>query len=179
MTITGGFALQAVVRQFIGIALLRDRPQDLPSTQLVLVTAMVLGFLTFTLASLFENNGTTAVLRALLDQVVAALFIAGGLQFQRRTERFVQAFSALVGAGAVLNVMAVPLLAAVGKQPLDLVLSILMLILYAWNLALCAHVFRHTFSLQAIGSAVVAVCYVVTAVQISWLLLPPMVSPAS
>jgi len=165
--------LLALARQFIDIALLRAKPQDLPADTGVLVLAVCLALFTFLVASLPEAEPGMALQRALLDLVVTGLFIYGGLLYQRRVSRFTQAFSALAGAGAVINLAAAVVTAGLrpGEQASTLVM-VLSLLLLAWSLALCAHVFRHTFTVSAPAGALIALVYVIIALQISHLLYP-------
>lgn len=162
----------ALLRQFIDIALFRAKPQDLPAAPSVLLVATALSFVTYVLGSWPESGGLLAIERALLDLAVTALFIYGGLQFQRKTERFQQSFSALAGAGALINIVAVPLILGVGGDQIQSTGALLLLLLYGWTMAVCAHVFRYTFDLGPVGSAMVSVVYIITAVQISHLIFP-------
>ncbi len=162
----------ALLRQFIDIALFRAKPQDLPAGQSLLIVATAISFITYVLGSWPESGGIIAIQRALLDLAITALFIYGGLQFQRKTERFVQSFSALAGAGAVINVVAVPLILTLGGDQLQTIGALILLMLYGWTMAVCAHVFRYTFELGPAGSAVVSIVYIITAIQISHLVFP-------
>lgn len=167
-----GGRLLVLVRQFIDIALFKAKPQELPAEQSVLLFAMILSFVTYVLGSWPESGGLLAIQRALLDLSVTGLFIYGGLQFQGKTERFQQSFSALAGAGSVINVVAVPIILSLGGDQLQGFGVIVLLVLYGWTMAVCAHVFRYTFELGPVGSAVSSVIYIVTAVQISHLIFP-------
>lgn len=172
MNVVFGGRLLVLVRQFIDIALFRAKPQDLPAQQSVFLLATILSFVTYVLGSWPESGGLLAIQRALLDLAVTALFIYGGLQFQGKTERFRQSFSALAGAGAVINVIAVPIILSLGGEQLQGFGVIILLLLYGWTMAVCAHVFRYSFDLGPVGSAVSSVIYIITAIQISHLIFP-------
>ena len=167
----------AVVKQFVDIALFRSKPQDLPAGNAVLVLAVTLALITYVFAGMAESGFSGALQRALLDLVITALFLYSGLTFVKKTPRFIQAFSALAGSGAVINAAAVILM--IGRQPeqpVSTLLTIMFLLLFGWSVALCAHIFRHTFDLEQAGSTLVAIVYIVLAIQISQMVFPPVVS---
>ncbi len=166
----------ALVRQFFEIAFFRAKPQDLPVGSTVLVVAITLAVMTYVLASVVESSYAVAMQRALLDLGITALFIYGGLLFQKATTRFQQAFSALAGSGAVINLVAVVLMLGHSPgEPASSLLTFMYLLLFGWSVALCAHIFKHTFDLERAGSTLVAIVYIIFAIQISQWVIPPTV----
>ncbi len=163
-----------LIRQFTEIAFFKAKPQDLPASNPTLPIAVVVALLTYIIASSSESDLFLSIKRAILDLLVTAVFLYGGLLLQKRPTRFYQSFSALAGAGAVINVMAIPFMFGVGSgEQVSALAGFILFLLFGWSLALSAHIFRHTFELSMPGSALAAIIYVMTAIQISQLFFQP------
>lgn len=163
------------MKQFIEIAFFRSKPQDLPATANTLWSAVAVALFTYVIASLPDSGPGLSAQRAILDLVVTALFLYGCLVFLKRTERFQQAFSALAGSGAVINLVAAPLIySAGGADTLPASAELILLLLFGWGVALSAYIFRDTFELSLASSTMIAFAYVMTAIQLSQMIFTPM-----
>ncbi|MDO6461034.1 hypothetical protein Q4485_10030 [Granulosicoccaceae sp. 1_MG-2023] len=158
--------MQILFQRFLQIALFRAGPQDLPAGNRPPVVAVLAALLAYMLSGLGVQAVGPALAQFGVDLLVTALFLYGGLQFQKRTARFAQAFAALMGSSAVINLAAVPVWLGMNDQ-ISAAGSLFLLLLLGWSMAVCAHVFRHTFELSAAAAAVVAVCYLVTSMAVS------------
>jgi len=124
--------LSTLLQQFVWIALLKGRPQDLPS----------------------GVNPFQAALGVNIFTYVIALFIAVSLVDKRA--RFYQAGTALFGGTAVINLAAIPVLwlsSLTGQTAIGL-LDVMIIL---WGLAIISHVLRHTLEVNpwiSVGLAV-------------------------
>lgn len=123
---------------FINLCLLRANPQDLPAAPALTVMAL----LAYTLVSVglsFTDLGLgRAVLWAVLDTGVLAILTHSALLLRRFPERFYQTLTALMGSGALLGLLAWPIIALQ-----NVTAQIIMLV---WSLAVVAHILRHALS---------------------------------
>ncbi len=162
-----------VIKKFIAIALFKGKPQDLKEDTNTLVVAMVFALATYVMATISKTGFSQAVLQALLDLIISALFFYGALYYQKRLNRFNQAFSALIGSGSVINVIAIPVLMSLdSEQTLSSIASLFFIFLFGWSLALCAYIFRNTFELNQMKGILAAVIYVFTVINLSQLVFP-------
>lgn len=148
------------LRQYLRIALLAGRPQDLPGGSDAMLFAMLLSLLTYLLAVAPLRGLASAIGFALFDLGFAAAVLYGGLMLVSRTARFLQAYGALCGAGAILNLAAIPLFQWVAADGTladgASVAYVLQMLHLVWSLAVIAHVIRHTFEVRMGTSVLLA-----------------------
>ncbi len=149
------------------------KPQDLPAGEKQLYTAISLNFVTYVLALVSFTGVGGAMLHAAIDLACTGLFLYLGLMFVGRLPRFEQAYGAICGAGAVLNLAAIPLLQLTtvpeGGTPGSLAIFSRFLLL-VWSLSLVGHVLRHTFAIRMFSSIVIAVLYyLLITTLLSWI----------
>jgi len=150
--------LSSLLQQFVWIALLQGRPQDLPAGQTALAVAFVLNVLTYLAAVSSVHSISESLLIALTDLTLSGLCLYGVLILTNRKARFQQAFTALCGATAVLNLAAAPIfwLSALADSP-GMGLANLAVIL--WSLSIIGHVLQHTLEWNRIASIGLAVAF--------------------
>ncbi|WP_295450384.1 hypothetical protein [uncultured Thiodictyon sp.] len=153
--------MQALIRFFVELCLLRRAPQDLPAADILfwigLAANLVVGVpvgLAFGLGFGSSLAQGIAELAFQLGLLFAALKIAGHLG------RFTQSATALLGSGAVLGLLAwgpIVLSRADGVESDAAALNAFMLFaLYVWNLVVIGHILRHTFGVTLAQGVVVA-----------------------
>ncbi len=165
----------ALVRPFVSICLLRLRPQDLPASPRLLA----LSALAYITSSAIAHSTLLSPLDALLGGVVDALLLCALtlslLGVLRHWPRAVQTLSALVGAGTVTTLVAIPVLSfrvsvMRAGEPAGIELVFLALIV-VWNLAVVAHILRHALSTSFLSAVVIAmVIYLVSSQVLSAML---------
>lgn len=157
-------SLLILIKPFFDICLLRQTPQDLPASGLLL--GLALG--AYTLSGALVSNVTlpagTAVLAALTDTALLAGLTAGALHLQHLQGRLSQTLTALAGTGAILAVLAIPLtgwLSRVQEAGADSSLPrLLLLLLLGWSLAVAGHILRHALStIFALGLVLAVIFY--------------------
>jgi len=139
--------LLSLFKQFVALAFLRCKPQDLPSHPMALQVT-VFAALAISTISLVSNYGLLgAFVRSALAMALSAGFLLGVLIIQQRQTRFNQAFTAICGASTVIYIVALPLFPSLGSGSGNingLVLT-LVLLLDIWSLIVTAFVYQHTF----------------------------------
>lgn len=137
--------MTALLTLFFNLCLLRAKPQDLPASGLLPGAALAAYFLAGLMIALTQQSAGPAVLAALADSAVLALLTHTVLLLRKRPERLPQTLSALAGAGAVIQLIAWPLLTS----------PALLAALLIWSLAINAHILRHALEVR-LGLAIFA-----------------------
>ena len=155
--------MEALSRFFLELCLLRRAPQDLPasSTLLGLILAFNLG------ASLLVGLAADLSAPVALGQGVADALLTLGLLYlalglTRHPGRFPQLATALLGAGALLSLMAVvPLMLLSGAESRGetSLAGLPLLVLLFWSLLVTGHILRHGFDLRLGQGLLIAVAY--------------------
>ena len=124
---------------------LRSGPQDLPAAAglaLILALAYVLvGMITDR-----SLDGADGGPRSLVAIVVQFGAIAVLLNSRRLTSRIPQTISALAGTGCIFGLLSLAVLSQVQRGEPQPGLATLYLGLFAWSLAVDAHIYRHALS---------------------------------
>jgi len=148
----------------LGNLILNKGPQDLPASSVLLKLSLLVYFVTG-LPSLLENvDIEKAVLAQALDVLVLMLFTYLCLQAFTKLERYTQTLIALAGVGAIFQLVVLPILfefqdVEEASQAM-LGISLLLLALVSWNLAVIAHIFRESFSVRLPAAMALTICYV-------------------
>ncbi len=135
--------MTALLTLFFKLCLLRAKPQDLPASGLLLGAALGAYFLTGLMIALTEQSVGYSLLAALADSAVLALLTHTVLLLRKRPGRLPQTLIALAGTGAVIQLIAWPLLAN----------PVLLIPLLIWSLTINAHILRHALEI-ALGLAI-------------------------
>ena len=161
--------MSALLKQYFDIAFLMGKPQDLPPGKDQLHIAIVLNLLTYITALVSHVGLGKAAMQAMLEIAISSFVLYMALMITSQLARFQQALGAICGAGAILNIAAIPMLqltqTPLGQEPGNLaVLS--HFVLLVWSLSLIGHVLRHTFNIRMSLSIVAAVLYYLLVVSI-------------
>ena len=135
--------------------------------------------LAYTACTALAHSALLSPLDAVIGGAVDALLLCGLtlslLALHRRLARAVQTLTALVGAGAVTTLVAIPFLAwRVGVMragaPAGIEMAFIAMIV-VWNLAVIAHVLRHALSTSfAVAVVIAIVMYLVSSQVLSVML---------
>jgi len=156
--------LQALITFFVELCLLRRAPQDLPASDALLAATLVAKLLIGLVAGVAASlpPGTNLLL-GLLEAAIALTALHIALQVTRHLPRFSQAATAVLGSGAVLELVSVLPLAmnATGSEQTDTAAlgAILYLGLMGWSIVVTGHILRHTFSITLGQGVAIAVAY--------------------
>ncbi len=150
-----------------GNLLLSKGPQDFSCSLRLMRLILIVYFITGFPGLMIDFNFGQAVLAMILDVSVLVLFIYLSLQAFSKSERFVQSVICLASIGIVFQLIVLPVLysinpaaeAAVHVPGKDLLLSLLLFIFIAWNLAVFAHVVKSSFGVRLSRAMVLTIGY--------------------
>ena len=145
----------AIAVPFVEICLLRRAPQDLPASPLLLGIAVTAHVGLGVLVTALHYPLLTAIGVSLTGTLLLALLAFGLLSARGFGRRFTQTFAAFAGTGAVLQVIAFPLVALLeGADPggasaaAGVILTIPWLALLVWSWVVSGHILRHALSVH-------------------------------
>ena len=154
--------MRALFDLFFDICLFRKGPQDVPAG-MALLKLCLLGYGLSGLAMLLLSTPfPVAILQILLDLVLLAGLLHLALLARRHPRRFEQTLSALTGTGALIGLLALPLVAWISQQGAEggiQLPSLLLLALMAWSIAIMAHILRHALDIPLWAGALGALGY--------------------
>lgn len=153
----------ALIQSFIELCLLRRAPQDLPASDalfsMALAADLLVGLLLTVTGGLSFGAGLA---QSVVDILFMLVLLNGALRLVKRTARFSQTATALLGSSAVLGLLALfPIsLISPGEQTGQSAIAALMfLVLVAWSILVSGHILRHTFDIRLSQGALIAVIY--------------------
>lgn len=166
----------SVLQTFVGLLQLRAGPQDLPASDIVFlgsITAAVAASL-LAVRALFPLD--LALARIGLDLLLQAAFVVGALHWRGHPARFRQTYAALCGTGALLVLLIWPLVDILRDRGPGETLSGLAVIglfgVYAWSVAVIAHILRHALDLRMPPAVLLALGYFIGAAALIETLVP-------
>ena len=153
----------ALIQPFVQICLLRLKPQDLPSSGTLLALALTAHALTSIVNATVSFGLSRGVAAGVVDTALMCGLTTGLLMLRTLRERTVQTLTALAGAGSVIGVVAYPVTlwlrdSHLANEP-SLALSLLLLSVLGWSLAVSAHVLRHAVSAPFYIGLLIAVAF--------------------
>jgi len=155
--------LRAILNPFIQICLLRQGPQDLPTSGILLAIALTAHTVMSIVWSNISLNAGSALLSGLLDTLLLVVLTATLLYAQRRKSRVIQTLTALAGTGTIITFLALPVsgwLQGVDQSAGEGGPAVIMLlILMGWSLAVVGHIFRHALSIPYFFGLVLAMVF--------------------
>lgn len=161
------------MRLFVAVSLLRRGPQVLPASGLLTALALAAHALSSTLLSATLLPAPTALAYALAETALLAGVVYALLGVARVRARAPQTLSALGGAGTLVNLVALPVMAGVKPdgEPGGLT-ALAVLALFAWSFAITAHVLRHALAVPIAAGAIAALGYVALSYAVLGALFP-------
>ncbi|MES9880531.1 MAG: hypothetical protein ABW185_06565 [Sedimenticola sp.] len=145
--------MKKLINLFIDICLLRSAPQDIPTSTFLLAVSVFFGLTTGTLVISDTFGGVVpAFLAQLIDLMMVYMLLHFALRFLGKSERLVQAATALFASGTIINLLSMPLQLLVSSDP-DASATVglgalLYLMLMLWGMLIVAHILRHTFEVR-------------------------------
>ncbi|MCP5159023.1 MAG: hypothetical protein H6974_07470 [Gammaproteobacteria bacterium] len=154
--------MQALFNLFLDICLFRKGPQHIPISVTLLKVCILAYGLSSLLVLVLSTPASVAILQILLDLLLLSGLLYLALTLYQYPQRFEQTLSALTGTGALMGLLALPLISwIVQQQPgNDTQLpSILLLVLMVWSIAIMAHILRQAFETSVWIGALYALGY--------------------
>lgn len=172
--------MDRLLRRFADICLLRAGPQDLPASRFLLGLSAGAYLLAGVLISLQNLNVLQAALLVLVDAALLALLLFLVLWIRDRLARLLQTLTAFFGAGALLELVAWPILAwqqhALSGEtvtPALLAASLLLWVWLFWNLMVIGHILRHALSTLLPVGVALGLLYMFVSFSVSRILFFP------
>lgn len=161
--------MNSFIQIYWNICRLRQGPQDLPAAQSLFVASLLLYLLISTIIGGFE----LAPERALFSSVVEVVLMLGMIRMMLWARdlwpRFQQTATALLGSGALLGFIAVPLMwwQAQYEKPLEAFApSLLVFALFVWSVAVTGHILRHALNIPFYAGVVLSLLYTYVSITI-------------
>lgn len=171
--------LSGWLQSWFALCLLRRAPQDDPLSYAALLLALLIYIGIDLLIALASSEWGVALGMTLVDVLFMAVFTGVALRIADKLNRFSQTLTALAGSGAVLGLLALPVVqqASAGQRGGEApgVLALLWLVLLVWSVAVRAHVFRHALSLSFGAGVLVALLHAVLVFSLVEYLFPRVV----
>lgn len=168
--------MRAIVNPFIQICLLRQGPQDLPTSGILLAIALTAHTVMSIVWSKVSLNAVSALLSGLLDTALLVVLTGTLLYVQRRGTRVIQTLTALAGSGSIITFLALPVSGwlqgadqSAGEGGFAV---LLLLILMGWSLAVVAHIFRNALSIPYFFALVLAAVFYGISISVFRVLFP-------
>jgi len=155
--------MKELIRAFLDIARWRKGPEDLPASGFLLTVTLGGYILASIVTVLFYARGVADLLaQVTLDIALMFGFFGLLLVFYKKTPRFEQTMTALLGTGIVLTVIALPLIAWLRVESAETTTSIpalLMFLVVLWSISITGHIMRRALEIPFAGGVLMAVGY--------------------
>jgi hypothetical protein len=162
---------------WLDICLLRAGPQDLPASNVLLALALGAYALVALGVSLMSASLPAALGITAIDVLLMAAFASLLLRWTNKVARLNQTLTALGGTGALLGLLAWPLISMIlrsqGQEEAPDLPVLLWLGLLIWNLAVVAHIVRHALSTTFLTGMGLSIVYALITYTVINSLYPP------
>lgn len=154
--------------QFPSICLLRGNPQDLPTSNLLMVSALTAYGLADVVGVLDTLPAENAFLAAAVDTLVLVAATQLALRWRNLENRLLQTLSALAGCGALLSLLAWGIAGLTREWlPPTWVWAPFLL----WYTLVFGHVLRHALSISLTAGVVASLLYLILSMGVTGLLV--------
>jgi Yip1 domain len=163
--------VNSLLNYFVDLCLLRAKPQDLPSSSVLLMLTLLANVLVGMLVVAGTQMGPALALEESLFEVMLMLLVLhAALRWYSRPGRFPQTATAILGSGALISLLAMPLL-SVGRVEGELG-GLLLLLLVVWNTVVLGHILRHAFEVPLGQAVALSVIYTLASYVVIGALFP-------
>lgn len=149
----------------MGNLLLNKGPQDFACSNVLMKLCLGIYFVTGLPGLMINAEFSQAVFAMTIDVIVLLGFVYVCLQAFSKSERFVQSVIGFASMGAFFQLLVLPLILNFDTSPdvaeQMLGISILLLMVVSWNLAVYAHLFKESFGVRLPSAIALTVCYIV------------------
>jgi hypothetical protein len=163
--------MKEIVQAFLDIAMLRRGPEDLPASGFLLaltgVAYLASGALT---VATYARSAGDFVAQLALDLVLMLVFFAALLAINRKAARIEQTLTAVLGTGAIVAILSLPLTLWLGTQgaasPTAIFPAVGIYVLVLWSIGINGHILRRALEIPYTGGVVLAAGYFILNVAI-------------
>ncbi|NOX09072.1 MAG: hypothetical protein GXP22_06235 [Gammaproteobacteria bacterium] len=152
------------LKMWVELCRLRIGPQNIPFSHTLLLLALCAYVLSNIAISLVSVGIAQAVMVSFIDALLLTLFLRLTLYIRGASARFIQTLTALMGVGALVGLLVLPLIQVMTRSQLDElppppVVLLLWVFLVLWSLVIMGHILRHALSLKLSTGIAVGVLY--------------------
>jgi hypothetical protein len=159
--------MNKLVRAFVQIATLKLGPEDLPASGFLLGMVTAAYLLTGVASvSFYTDSAGEAARQLAVDLALTFGFFTLLLVLYRKGHRLLQTLTALLGTGALLSLIALPLTAWL--QTLDMsatetaaIPAVGIYLIVLWSIAVTGHILRRALDIPYVGGLLIGVAYFV------------------
>jgi hypothetical protein len=156
--------LSTLAKAFLNICLLRKGPQDLPKSSALLTLCLIFYTLIDVLLTVQTRPFIDALLVSLVDVGFLLVVTSLILKQHRHIERLGQTMTALFGTGVILGILIFPLVYGGVQNQYDggiqQIIIVIFLVMVIWNIAVLAHIVRHSISTSMGIGIIIAIFYI-------------------
>ena len=162
--------MEALIQAFWRILLLRAGPQTVPAAPGLMWLALVLHYGVGLSYALLIMPFAQAVIYALVSTLAMVAVVHGLLLLFGKRARYMQCLTALASCESMLGLLLLPLgllihLGGMGEE-LRALWVILSLVAVGWNVALAAHIFRHSLDVSRGLGFLYGIAYLIIAMTL-------------
>lgn len=159
--------MKALLRVFWRIAVLKDGPQVLPRSSLLIGIALAFDWSVSALVGALEGSFGVALAEASLAVTLQAIVVAAMLGLTRHLDRFSQTVTALFGTDGLVSLLALPLLGLSLVLPAAAPsLSWLILGFMLWSILIQGHILKHALSIRMSLAMALALAYTLGSIRV-------------
>ncbi len=163
-----------LLKLFFDICLLKKGPQDVPGfTSLFRILILVHAGISFTVLKL-NMDSMDAAWQVLVEVLLILGLTWPILYIGRKSSRYQQTTSALLGTGAVISFIAIPAMATLISQGTGLAFFAVVLLMI-WHWVVSGHIFSHALEQPFTFGLGIAFLYILASYQIIALLFPEVI----
>jgi len=158
-------ATSTLFMAFFRICIFRNKPQDLPQSQELLIVCLLAYAAINFLLTLNVTSAGSAVSSSLLETVLVCIITVVLLWLNHHPERWLKTLMAIAGTGCVIGIIALPLFYLTFViRPGGLMQSIVLLLylsLLVWNIVIMGNILRHALETSLAIGIVFAIIYII------------------
>ena len=170
-----GAGVWIVVQAFLELTLGKRGPQDIPASHALFVMTYAFYMTVTACLTAVAADWPTALKSALVDAIVLPVFVVTVLWLRGFTARCLQTLTAMAGVGALFSLAAIPpflVTAGMPESALSAPASMLVLVLFIWNVLVLGHILRHALAVAFPAGVLVALAYVAVSMATTEFLVP-------
>lgn len=157
--------LLSLMRLMFGIVCLRNKPQDVPESD-ILLWILLLIYCGVALLLLYAGESLVLVLLEIAFEIIVLMAFTGGLLwFTQHLNRYRQVLAAFLGTDALLSFIAIPAMLIEAKGDLAQLITLGLLALMIWHWVVCGHIIRYAISASLFSALGIALFYIVGSYQ--------------
>ncbi|ORU91889.1 MAG: hypothetical protein A6F70_00970 [Cycloclasticus sp. symbiont of Bathymodiolus heckerae] len=165
---------KVLLRLFLDLCLLKKGPKDVPDSKALLKLVFLSYFLAGTVLISSDGFMVNAIMQALIETVLVAIFIYALVTLFSVSHRFDQAITAIYGTGTLITSLSIPFIFWVqdlsnNDEPTGPA-GLVVFLIVCWSFVVMAHIIRETIQKPLSVCLLLTFCYLYLSYQvINWL----------